>query len=403
MPTPRCIVSALCLLSLAPLLAGCGDAGPKPPEPVNSFCTVGQLACAGNYIAECVADGKAYKLTFCGESKSCVGGANPACKAVICTGGKGARTCNGNKVMQCEAAGVEEAYTAATCTDSQTCLAGECLAKTCNKGDKRCGWGSLLECDGASWKATKCGQKEFCDSGKLACLEQQCVPTSVHCASKTVSSTCNIGGDGWKDSTCAAGELCYDGVCHREVKGMEPSGANDAGATDDSGGDDTVVTKQDIGLPSFKDIGAKDVKFDEDSSLSVILSETATPPPGAKPIEYEIMAATFLNNESMLQITGDMNLDKLEIQISPVKEFQTGTFSALGGEAEKSAILANDGSELPGNLQWRFQSSDYSIKVTKFEDTDGRVIGTFTGELKDALDKTKVWYMVDGKFSIIRK
>ena len=71
--------------------------------------------------------------------------------------------------------------------------------------------------------------------------------------------------------------------------------------------------------------------------------------------------------------------------------------------AEKSAILANDGSELPGNLQWRFQSSDYSIKVTKFEDTDGRVIGTFTGEMKDALDKSKVWYLVDGKFSIIRK
>ncbi len=397
------IVLFACLSGLSLMLCTCGAEPQKPPGAVESFCTVGTVTCAGNYLAECVDEGKAYKLTFCGESKSCVDGANPSCKAVICAGGKGARTCSGDKVMQCEAAGTEEAYAAQTCSGSELCQAGECLPKDCNKGDKRCGWGTLLECDGGGWKASKCGPQQYCDVGKLACSDRMCTPTSVQCASKDTASTCSVGGDSWKDTKCAPGELCYDGVCHREVKGVDPSGGADAGPTDAGKPEDTTVTQKDVGLPSFQDIGTKDVKFDEDSSLSVILSETATPPPDAVPIEYEIMGATYLGNESMLQITGDMNLDKIEIQIAPVEEFQTGTFSALGGEAEKSAILANDGSELPGNLQWRFQSSDYSIKVTKFEDTDGRVIGTFTGEMKDALDKSKVWYLVDGKFSIIRK
>ena len=398
----RLHIALACLAPLPMILAACGGEDPKPPGAVNSFCAVGVIECVGNYLAECVDEGKAWKLTFCGESKSCVGGANPSCKAAICVGGKGARTCSGAKVMQCEADGVEEAYTAKICNGEESCQAGQCLPNDCDKGDKRCGWGAVLECDGGGWKATKCGAQQFCDTGKLACTDRVCTPTAVQCIDKDTAATCAISGDGWNEKSCAAGELCYDGVCHREVKGAEPSGGLDASA--DAGGEpDSAVTQQDVGAPVFTDIGKKDIQFDEENTLSVILSETASPPGDAVAIEFEIMGASYLNNDTMLQITGDVDLNKIEIQIAPIEEFQTGSFTALGAEADKATIVMNDGSALPGDLQWRFQASDYSITLTKFEDIDGRIIGTFNGELKDALDKTKTWYLVDGKFNVVRK
>ena len=401
-PSPRLLLALACPAALALFLTACSEEKSSPPSAVDTFCVVGDKACAGNYLAECADEGKAWKLTFCGESKSCIGGANPACKPVICVGGKGARTCSSNKVMQCEPDGVEEAYAAKTCASDETCKAGSCVPAACSSGVEQCGWGALLTCESGAWQASKCASQQFCDTTKLACIDRNCVPTTARCLNKNTAETCSISGEGWDAKPCPAGELCYDGVCHREVKGATPSGTEDA-AVDAGGEPDTIVVQKDVGAPVFSDIGVKDIKFDEESTLSVIFSETASPPADAKPIEFDIVGASYLSNDQMLQITGDVDLNKIEIQIAPVEEFQTGGFTALGGEADKATILMNDGSALPGDLQWRFQASEYSITLTKFEDTEGRVIGTFNGELKDALDKTKLWYLIDGKFNVIRK
>lgn len=402
--TPRHAVDlqagAFAAVALALLLAACGgDDNPKP-GPVDTFCTAGQLKCVGNYIAECVEEGKAYKLTFCGETKSCTG-TPPVCKAVSCAGGKAARSCSGDQVMQCEADGLAEAQASKTCGGDQGCIGGECVPKACKSGETRCGWKELLTCSGSAWTSTKCGPTQYCDSAAKACVERVCVPTSVQCKGEKTASTCAIDGGKFVDHACPAGQLCYDGVCHAEVKGKA---ADKADAVADGGATDTgPVTKEDAGAPVFTDLGKKEVQFEEPSTLEVILSETASPAPGTKSLFFDIVDASYLPNDQMLQLTGDLDLMKIEIQIAPVEEFQTGSFTALGGEAEKSAIYMNDGSDLPGNVQWRFQSSEYSIKLSKFEDVDGRIIGTFNADLKDALDKTKTWYLVGGKFNILRK
>ncbi len=402
------ILFALCI-------AGCGDDPPAPPGAVTSFCTVGKVECKGNYLAECIDEGRAYKLTACGKDKTCTASPNADCQEVVCTGGKGARTCNGNKVMACGDSGLEKAYLEETCKSSEKCLAGACIANSCTVGEKRCGWQALLECKG-SWQATSCAAGQYCDSKQKACVALACTPDNSECDGANKMVSCALTGGAWKtwspvSKSCGAGQQCYDygvgGLCHRKVTDKAAAGSSDA-----SGGGGGVIAdagssgaSDDVtgGLPSFFDIKTKEVVFDPINSLTVTWSPTATPPKESPNIlEFDMVEVNYLENEQMLQITGDLDLWKLEIQVSPILEFQTGTFTALNAKAEKSTVLMNDGSPLPGNLQWRFQSSDYTIKVEKFEDVDGQIKGSFTAEMKDAAEKGKIMYLVNGTFDIVR-
>lgn len=371
------------------LLFGCGE--DPAPAPVASFCTPGNKVCEGHYIATCIDEGRAYKLSFCGESRYCSAG---QCKSTVCE--KGALSCDGNKVMQCPADGAATESQLKTCSAGDKCLAGTCLPTKCKDGESRCGWRSSLTCAGGSWKSTKCKGKQVCAAGK--CVDRACTPWTAQCKSKTESQVCNVSGDGWVSSKCKAGDLCYDGICHREVKDGSPgAGAADAGASssaDASGG---------VDVPGFLDVSAPDdAGLEKPDTLSFILADTPNPPSGTLPLQFSIAAAQFLDVNKTLQITGDEGLYKLEIQVASVEEFQTGTFTAAGAEAEDSVILINDGTTDQSQVQWKFQSTDYSIKITDFEGVDGRIKGTFSGEVGDRTQKGKVKYIVDGKFDIKR-
>ncbi len=388
------------LLALA--LCGCGNDA-NIPLPVDTFCSEGAKACEGNYLATCSEGGKAYKLTFCGESRFCSTGSGTAqCKSTKCE--KGALSCDGKKVVECPADGSSSESPLQTCGGGHKCLAGTCVAEKCETGDVKCGWRRTLTCNGGAWTVTKCTGKDICVGGK--CVARTCTPHEAQCSSATKASICNVGGDGWRTVTCKAGDKCYDGICHREVKGGSPGAAvADAGgssSSSSSGGGDAASSSGGVDVPGFLDIGKKDAGLEAPDMLSVIISETPNPPSGTLPKEFSITSAAFLDVGKMLQVTADEGLYKFELQLAKVEEFQTGNFSAAGGEAEESVLLMNDGTTDQNQVQWKYQSTDYSITISDFEGQGSRVKGTFSAEMGDRTQKGKVIYLVDGKFDIRR-
>lgn len=383
------------LLAMAALV-GCGE--DPVLEPVDSFCTEGAKTCEGNYLATCIDGGKAYKLSFCGESRYCTTSSGTAqCKSTVCE--KGALTCDGTKVMSCPNDGAASESQLKTCSAGNKCLGGSCVAESCTDGDKTCGWRRTLVCNGGNWTVTKCTGKKICSKG--ACIDRVCTPHTAKCNSDTEAAVCTVTGDGWSANKCKAGDKCYDGICHREVKGGSAGQpVTDAGS---SGGSDGGGSSGGVDVPGFLEINEEDSGgLEPPDKLSFIFSDTPNPPSGSLPIEFSISAAQFLDVNKMLQITGDEGLYKIELQIAKLEEFQTGTYSAAGGEAEETVVLMNDGTTDQSQVQWKYQSTDYTIKVTDFEAVDGRIKGTFSGEMGDRVEKGKTKYIVDGKFDIKR-
>lgn len=377
---------------------GCGE--DPLPQPVDSFCTEGTKSCEGNYLATCIDGGKSYKLSFCGESRFCTTSSGTAqCKSTVCE--KGALTCDGTKVMECPADGSSTETQVKQCGAGDKCLGGACVPATCKDGDVRCGWRRVLTCNGGAWTSTVCTGKQICSAGK--CVERACTPHTAKCASSAEASICTVSGDGYSPNKCAVGDKCYDGICHREVKGSESGGgATDSGAS--SGGEsDAGSSSGGVDVPGFLEVGSSSGGgLEKPDKLSFIFSDTATPPAGSIPLEFSISSANFLDINKMLQITGDEGLFKIELQIAKLEEFQTGTYTAIGQEAPDTVILMNDGTTDQDKVQWKYQSTEYSVTVTDFEAVDGRIKGTFNCELGDATQQGKVKYIVDGKFDIKR-
>jgi len=385
--------------------AACGGSDAGPPGSVAELCKATDApSCTGNYVVKCAAGGKAYDLTFCGESNFCAAG---ACEPTKCT--KGARKCDGKKVLACSDKGDSEFALEKTCGASEACTAGVCVGNACVEGDKRCGWSGdlavLLECKQGVWSQKTCGTGQGCDPGAPACLAHVCKAGERKCSSNTEAAECALTTLAWKSIACGAGQGCYDGICHAIVTGSEPDIAvADAGVTDTTtpgtDGSATEVTKVDSG--GYKETITKDVQFEPLNVLKVYMIATPNPGPGDTKLEYEFIAANYRGNDKDLQVTGDVGLQKIELHVTPIEEFQTGTFTAEGQEAPDSGIFANDGSTDQTQMQWRWQATDYTITITQFDDFGGRVKGTFSGKLKDNTGGPEL-YLVEGIFDIQRK
>ncbi len=387
----RAVAFILWAPALALALSACGGDDDKG-GPVDSLCSTDEQRCYGNALLTCADEGKAWNVGWCGESKTCTSDSGkPGCSGVKCE--RGARTCDDTKVLMCPEDGLSEAAQVETCKTGQHCIFGTCVKTACDAGTKACGWKAALSCEGGSWKTTKCKSGERCDEATHACVAQTCKPTALKCTDASTRSTCNTAGSAWVDKACGSGEVCTEGVCHPKVKGAEQDQdagtvAADAGSGSDGGG--------------FIDVGStKDVQLEQFDTLTLTLSETPTPGPGARTIKFKFSSATFSGATKMLQITGDEGLDKLEIQLAPVEEFTTGTFTALEAQAEDTAILMNDGSNDQSQVQWQFQAVDYTLDVTSFDDVGGRIKGTISAKLGDAINKGKFVY-IDGAFDIKR-
>lgn len=386
-------------LPLALALA-CGSKEPvKPAGPPATFCKDGEQVCKGNYLATCTGGGTAYSLLFCGASKTCSGG---KCADTVCA--KGQVTCDGKTaVLKCPDDGLTAPATLQKCKTSnpaESCNDGACLPNTCNNGDVRCGDKTLFTCTQGVWVQTTCGSSQFCDTAGKKCSDRLCTPTEAKCKDSKTAQTCTSTGGGWTDKACAANEGCYDGVCHVTVasaagsKDSSVTGTPDApaGETSDSvsigTGDTLVKPKKDI------DVGVPDV-------FKVTFSKTKTPGAGDPEIKMDFPAANFLPVLKSLQISGDKDLYKVEIDLGPVEEFQTGTFSTVGAEAGDTKIYINDGSQDQTKVQWLYAATDYDIEITAFEDVGGRITGKFSAEMVNTVDKSKA-YLTNGVFDIKR-
>ncbi|MCO4760394.1 MAG: hypothetical protein KC502_02745 [Myxococcales bacterium] len=382
-------VELFAAMVVLPMLAmGCGGDDPKP-SPVTSLCTGTEQKCDGNALLTCADEGKAWTVGWCGESKTCTSSAgNPGCAGVKCE--RASRSCSGQKVVQCPDDGLEEAAPVETCTSKQHCMAGQCVTTACTAGTKLCGWKTVLSCDGGSWNSVKCKSSERCDPETTACVARTCKPTEAQCAGEKTRAVCNNDGSAWVETACKAAHVCTDGVCHPKLAGAKTP-VDGGTITDASGASDA----------GFIDAGKKDIQLEAFDKLTVTRSDTPTPGPNATVIDFEFVAAGFSSVTKMVQITGDKGLNKLEIQIAPTEEFTTGSFTALEAQAEDSAILMNDGGNDQDKVQWQFQAVDYTLQLTAFDDVGGRIKGSFSAKMGDALNKGKFIYL-QGTFDIKR-
>lgn len=379
--------TAIFLLCLG--LSGCSEDAATTPGPVATFCQEGSVVCVGNATATCIESGKAYGVASCGESKYCAGG---KCQAVICE--KGKRSCSGNTVMACPDNGAADATAAQTCGGSTVCKAGVCVPASCTDGAKSCGWKTLLECKGGTYKETACGTGQVCNAASPKCVARQCVPGARQCLTSTAAQACNATGTAWVGQSCAAGQGCYDGVCHSLVVGKDPDSPDASTGKDVTAGDGTVQTD----TPTTLDVPKKDIDWEPLDLFEVTISQT--PDTTGQKIKFGFAGANYLSTIQMLQITGDEGLNKLELQIAKVDEYITGTFTMVGGEAPEANVLMNDGSNDQATLQWLYQASDYTIQIDEFGAPGGRVKGSFTAELTNALDNSLIY--LNGSFDVAR-
>ncbi len=391
-------VASACAL-LVGLTAGCGNDGDSGAvAAVDTLCTDGQRKCQGNALLTCASDGKSWKVANCGEAKFCSQGQGGlGCQPVDCL--PNSKTCDDNKSMQCPADGQGDPSQVAFCVGPEHCIAGTCVKTACTSGDKLCGWKSLLSCTGGSWSSQKCAADERCDGGKKACVARTCEPTTIACKDGTTSQTCNADGSAWVATACKAGEVCHDGVCHAKVKGKDD--VADAGAKDSGGGagDDAAGDAADTG--GFIDVQKDEFVFDPLDKLTIYKSTKAPIPEGTLPFEYDISSAAYLSLEQMVQVTGNQNLEKIEISCSPVEEFTTGSTNELELQWPKSSVLMNDGTNDPRVAQFRYQAIEYTITIKEFPDIGGRLKGNFNATMADAMVKGKTFY-VEGSFDIKR-
>ncbi|MBM4344793.1 MAG: hypothetical protein FJ100_15610 [Deltaproteobacteria bacterium] len=378
------------------MLAHCGkEEAAKPAGPPATFCKDGDRVCKGNYQATCTGGGTAYSLVFCGD-KSCQGG---QCVATVCP--KNQKTCDGKAaVLQCPADGLTEATTLVKCKAAnpiEACNDGVCLPNACKADEARCGDKTLFVCTKGIWALTPCASNQYCDAAAKACKDRSCQPAQQQCKDGKTYQVCDAMGATWSDKPCPGGEGCFDGVCHTIVaaaagaKDASSGGTADApsGETSDSvsigTGDTLVKPKKDI------DLGVPDV-------FKVTLGDTKAAGPGDQELSMDFPGASFLPVLKALQISGNKDNIIIEVQIGPIEDFQTGTFSQVGGEAGETLVSMGDGSGRAGGKH-PWQSADYDIELTTFEDSGGRVIGKFSAELVNGKQKK---YLKNGVFDIKR-
>ncbi len=387
----RTASAALGFLAAFALIGGCSEEE-KAAGPAKSFCTDGQKVCKGNYVATCASAGTAYTVEFCGSGAYCSGG---ACKPVICP--KANVKCSEDKksVLQCALDGSTDYAKIATCKTTETCKDGTCVGKTCKEGEAVCGSTTLFVCTNGLPKETVCGSDQLCSVTAKACQPRTCDAEKAVCKDAKTAQVCSLNGSAWKDQPCTAGQGCFDGLCHPII-----AGSSDAG----SGGDAVVGEVSDgvnVGTGDVLVKPPKDIVTEAPNVFKVTFSKTKVPGAGDPEIVADFPSVLYLPSLQMLQISGDKELYKVEIQLAKVEEFATGPFTTVDAQAPDTLIQINDGTQ-PQGVDWVWGSADYEIEITEFGDSGGRVKGTFSAEMINLIDKkTKAW-LTGGSFDIAR-
>ena len=386
---------------------GDGDGGGGDGTCVETLpgCDTGEPTCEGQYVRTCNADGTAYAYEYC-YLQICKNG---ACATANCVN-PGKATCSdvssGTKCW-------EDLSNQApfNCGDGTTCAGGECFALPCTAGKIQCApEGGFVTCtpDGTAWAFTACAAGEYCDlaaANNCVPMHPQCVlnPLGRFCEDRAVAKVCAPEGRAITEA-CGDTEVCVEGFCQKKACGVayEPIGGDDTTTPDD------VVT-------------TGDVDMDADDAF---VPPPDTPAPDIPPLEPPTKAWVSLNggdfaheevkftsNKTANYIHADKTLQVkmakgsyiLEIQIQNIEEGVVGNFSSADPGSVTAVYLFNDGSELQGEMQWRYVSAEYDVTLEEFGPAnEGRVKGTFSGQLQDQLGGDPV-NLSEGYFDVQRK
>jgi formylglycine-generating enzyme len=126
-------------------------------------------------------------------------------------------TCDGDRVVSCNAEGTGYVGGAVKCSSQQTCVAGACANHECMPNARFCVGNTVRECadDGlSSVEAEDCGSESYCDAASATCKSGVCAPDKPACDG-TRATTCNATGSGFLGggTVCSGKETCDAGTC----------------------------------------------------------------------------------------------------------------------------------------------------------------------------------------------
>lgn len=366
-----------------------------------------EAVCEGNYVKRCSQDGIRYEYEAC-YPRTCVSG---VCQTAACDF-PGQSRCDDDDpslVETCSDAMTQ--WSTRSCAQDTHCANGVCVPDSCNAGEKRCGMDSVLECDteGSAWTATDCEANQYCSDVQLACLEREafCMdnPLGAQCLDLVRRASCSPSGI-LEPEDCRDGEVCVDGFCQAQVCGAAyvlP--------------EDVVEDQTDTTEPA--DVTGEASEVEEEDVIEWDLPPLTLPAKGwatldGGPFENQKVeftsakTANYVVNDLDLQISMGMGVFFLEVHIVGVEEKMVGHYTSEDAETVQCMVLFNDGTQDPSVVQWKYASEVYDITLSTFEDVGGRVIGSFSGTLREQVAEGEpasevVVTVTDGYFDVPRK
>ena len=184
-------------------------------------CTASSSFCDGlGKVRACNSTGTASTVAqVCDAAHHCVQASNSAtCSDNPCT--PNALACSGNQVMQCKADGTGYTGSGTDCGATGTvCLAGACVPKQCDNGTLSCVSSNVFLCvdNGSAQQLYQaCIGDQYCDTTSKSCKPRLCSPAASSCNGQ-IAATCNADGSGYLSAgavDCAAtGKVCSAGAC----------------------------------------------------------------------------------------------------------------------------------------------------------------------------------------------
>lgn len=204
---------------------------------VAQVCDPGARRCVDSAtVAICGAAGVTENTVQCALTEDCQSApAGCACDGGACIERScvpGARSCDGDDVVECDALGAGTSPVMA-CEEGTQCRGGACVDDTCESGTSSCAGDVLLRCEGGTFVETDCAAREaYCAevSDGARCQAWVCQPGLTSCdATGFVQQVCDERGASVTDRRCPEGQYCTAGGCadqECEPGAMRCSGGN---------------------------------------------------------------------------------------------------------------------------------------------------------------------------------
>ena len=146
-------------------------------------CTPGERSCRGEIAEQCSEDGQELLTSDCTQPESCEAGectcVDGMCVDASCE--EGARSCDGNVVLECEEGVREEVE---ECEDGFRCEDGACIEATCTPGQSFCAGDTLVRCDEAGVPIIFTNSSEHADGERQrSCADVEAAICVSHAAS----------------------------------------------------------------------------------------------------------------------------------------------------------------------------------------------------------------------------